>query len=265
MRRTLSLVLLAMTLIAPLAVPAQAQDDNPNPAIVICLQGSGCFHSDKSGEVTTEQMTSLLGDNETGGDTVVCTTSEGCQWSAVGPEDLDLTFGGDGELDGEKKPAPEAPADSDSLFVEIEIGDDPLVPVAGTWITYHSVGVMDCSVIAIDIPANPPEPGTLIVEDDGAVLTLDSSDPETSIVPMIRVQNGVYHGIFEVSTEEGVMTINYNEVFVAPTMAFGMLSGEMTSQGMECVLSRPFFTILEGLDLLDAPLPDDLEATGEEE
>lgn len=266
MRQLATLILLlSVTLIAPLG-PAQAQDDNPNPAIMICMQEAGCIHSEKSGELTTEQMTHLLGANETGGDTVVCTFSDGCQWSAVGPEDLDLAFGGDGKLDSEKKPALDLPAgsDSDSLFGEIEIGENPIVPVGGTWVAYHFPGVMDCSVIAIDIPASPPEPGELIVVDDGATLTLESSDPEMGIVPMQRVQNGVYHGIFEVSTEEGVMTINYDEVFVAPTLAFGMISGNITSQGMECKLSRPFFTISEGLELLDAPLPDDPDAESAE-
>lgn len=259
--RHLTLILIVLTLTAPLNGFALAQDsgDNPNPAIVICTQGAGCFHSDKSGEVSTGQMTELLGENDTGGGTVLCTPSDGCQWSAVGPEDLDLVFGGDGENIGEKNPAPELPegSDSDSLFVEIEIGDDPIVPVAGTWNAYHSAGVMDCGVIAIDIPESPPQPGALIVVDDGATLTLESSDPEMGVVPMQRVQNGVYHGTFEVSTDEGVMTLDYNEVFVAETLAFGMISGELTSQGMECVLSRPFYAVVDGLELLDAPLSDE--------
>ncbi len=47
-------------------------------------------------------------------------------------------------------------------------------------------------------------------------------------------------------------------------MAFGMISWEMSQQGYECTVRRPFYTTIEGLDLLDEPLPEDMDTSEEE-
>ncbi len=258
--RRFMLVLLLAALLMPVGGTVRAQDDNPNPAIVLCVTGAGCWHSEKSGEITGDQMAELLGENETGGNTVLCTVSDGCQWSAPDPDDLDLLFEGDGEADGDKQPAPDLPddADSDLIFPELDVEDARIVPVAGTWTGYNLAGAMVCpGVMTLEIPASPPQSSDLIVVDGGVTLTLESNDPELGVVPMRRVQDGVYHGVLEMTVDGQTMTIDYDEVFVAPTLAFGMIHGEMTAQGMTCTFNRPFYTIVEGLELLEAPVEDD--------
>lgn len=260
-RFTLGLLLAALLL--PVGGTVRAQDDNPNPAIMLCVSEAGCWHSEKSGELTTGQLTHLIGENDTGGNTVVCTLSDGCQWSAPDPNDLDLVFGGDGEADGEKQPAPDQPEaqEGDPIFSVLEVEDSELVPVEGTWTSYNLAGAMVCpGVMTLDIPASPPESGELIVVDEGAWLTLESANPELAVVDMLRVQDGVYHAEIEMEFEGNTLTMQFNEVFVAPTLAFGMIHGEITAQGMECTIRRPFYTIVEGLDLLEAPVEGEVGA-----
>lgn len=261
--RLLAPVLILIVLITPLSGTTLAQDgsENPNPDIMICITGTGCWHSEKSGEITTEQMSNLIGENETGNNTVACTLSDGCQWSGLGPEDLDVVYGGDAQSIGDKKPAPEQPANSEYLFPDLDIGDDPIIPQDGSWIAYHLAGVMDCGVMKIDIPAGQPQPGMLIVEDNGATLTAETNDPEMEIVPMHRVQNGVYVANLEIETEDGTMILYYDEVFIAATMAIGLIHGEMNSQGVECVITRPFFTVVDGLEHFESKTGEEDEDT----
>lgn len=261
--RHLTAPLVLIALLAALAVPAvystaYAQDSNPNPAIMICVTGAGCWHSDISGELSSEQTTTLIGENDSTGNNVVCTVDAGCEWTALEPNDLDLAYEGDGEADGEKQPAPELPDDSDKMFPALDVEDATVTPVEGTWVAYNLAGAMVCpGVMTFDIPASPPQTGQLIVEDDGAVLTLESNDPELGVVPMMRTQDGVYHGTLEMEVEGQTLTINYDEMFVEPTMAVGMIHGEMTAQGYECTILRPFYTTIEGLELLERPVEDE--------
>lgn len=264
------LTLLLVALVAPLGSSSSyAQDDNPNPAILICVTDAGCWHSDKSGEVTGEQMGALLGDEDPHGEnTVICTTTEGCQWSALDPDEAELTFSGDEDgPDGEKQPAPDMDQqDSDQLFPPTEVEEPSIMPVEGSWTAYNLAGVMTCpGAMTLDIPASDPLTGELLVSEDGSELTAESLDPELATVSMIRVGDGVYHATIELSADGGTMTLNFDEVFVANTLAFGMIHGQIEQQGMECTITRPFYTIVEGLELLEPGSGAETDDSGDSE
>jgi len=266
-------------LLATGALALAQGDGGANPKIVFCEMGDGCRYSPASGDFSPEDVELLFGEPDPHGkNTAVCIDSGGCQWSAVTPEDLDLSYGGDGEpmremVFDEDEVDPVTDDDDAMIFEEDEV--DPVdlgslnipfqdwdklavnvVPKPGAWTSTHLAGAMVCpGVMTLDIPASGPESGTMEVSDDGATLTAVGLDPDTASVPMQRVAPGAYHGELTVTADGQAMTVNFETVFLDDGFAIGLIHADVTAQGVECRIERRFWTIFDGEDLV--PSPDD--------
>jgi peptidyl-tRNA hydrolase len=127
-----------------------------------------------------------------------------------------------------------------------ELPDDAgeyLVPKAGPWMVTNLSGQLNCGVTSLDIPASPPETGTLEVLDEGKTvvgssLQEDQSVPITmSADPAVR---GRYTGALD-GVEQGIpVTINYVWQVVTEEYIVGYLSASFTSEGVTCKVYRPY-------------------------
>jgi len=267
MFKRLSLLVVLVLVMLPL-VPARAQDGGgpDNPQLVFCEAG-GCTFSEISGELSYEDTSLVLGEEDPhGNNVIVCQSGMGCQWSAVSPEDLDLVNGGDGIVEGEPMIFDEDEVDAidsdEMIFDEDEVDAiDPdeyifdlsdmqptnVVPVPGAWMAYHLAGAMVCpGVMTIDIPAGDPQSGTLTVSEDGRTLDLENLDPEATSVPMQRVVPGIYHGELTGTVEGNSVTLNFDEVFITEEFGIGLIHAEIAAQGIECRLERRFWVEYTG-------------------
>jgi hypothetical protein len=101
---------------------------------------------------------------------------------------------------------------------------------------------MACGGMSLDIPASPPENGTIEVRDGGRTLIgTGLQEDQASITlradPEIR---GRYSGAFE-GAEQGVpVTINYFWQVVTDEYIVGYLTASVTEQGVTCTVHRPF-------------------------
>ncbi|NDJ77275.1 MAG: hypothetical protein GYB65_13555 [Chloroflexi bacterium] len=277
---------LLITMLLAVFVPVfsvVAQDGGDGPALVFCESGSGCAYSPISGELSNDDVSLVLGEEDPyGNDVVVCDVAGGCQWANLDPEDLDLVNGGDGEVNSPEidfDDEADANEDDEIIFDEDEvepIEDDEMIfdedeveaydtealifdideitattvtPKSGNWTAYHLPGAMVCDVITIDIPASPPQSGTVSVSEDGSTLTLESLDAEVGSVPMVRVAGGYYHGEL---TIEGI-TLNYEEFFLDDGYALGLIHATFTQEGVNCQITRRFWTVYDGEDLVEDP------------
>jgi hypothetical protein len=182
------------------------------------------------------------------GETVRCTfTHEGETGPITGGDGTGSSSDGDG--DG-------VPGDGTNPFEDPDgdLADFPLpdelpadagsydAPKAGPWEVTNFAGRLDCGAVALDIPASPPERGTIEVLDGGrtvvgrslqkdeAPITL-SADPE-----IIGRYTGAVGG-----TEQGIpVTINYSWQVVTDEYVVGYLTASFTDQGVTCTVYRSY-------------------------
>ena len=250
-------------------VPVSAQDSDtpvdPYPSLLLCSDGQGCRHSPISGEMSFEELSIVLGEPEVDGvpRNVVCSES-GCSWSVLEDGEADLAFGGDGEPDGSRTMTfdeDEVDTEPEGFdftedevegfdFTDEEFGARHVTPLSGSWTTLHFAGTMDCpGAFSMEIPASDAETATIQVSADGYSFTATDLDPEAPEVTMQISGWGQYHADFTVPTPEGDVVLNFDIVFPDPALAFGMISSDIESQGITCMIRRGFAVFHESLDL----------------
>ena len=233
---------------------AQEGGGADNPEIIFCGEGA-CSHSPKSGEVTPENMEIMLGESDSfGHNVVICQPGEGCRWSSVNAEDAALIYGdgtvsdemvfGDTENESEGDEMVFSDTEAEMLLDLSGVGATAIRPRDGLWITQHHAGSMVCSGgLRIDVPAGDPSPGSIGVSGDGDMIIAESADDS---MPMLRVAPGVYHSAFKVATDDGTMTLYFDEVFITEGLAIGVIYADMLVEGNECHIERRFWTEYTG-------------------
>ena len=115
-------------------------------------------------------------------------------------------------------------------------------PKPGPWEVTNFAGQLDCGALALDIPASPPERGTLEVLDGGRTVVgrslQEGEAPVTmSADPEVR---GRYTGSVD-GTEQGVpVTLDYFWQVVTDEYVVGYLTSSFTSEGVTCTVYRSF-------------------------
>ncbi len=116
-------------------------------------------------------------------------------------------------------------------------------PKPGPWSVTHYGGQMDCGVMALAIPASPPESGVLEVLDGGAtVIGTGLEDAQGVSITMNASPEitGRYSGQFS-ATEQGVpITIDYFWQVVTDEHVVGFLTSSFTAEGVTCSIYRSF-------------------------
>jgi hypothetical protein len=115
-------------------------------------------------------------------------------------------------------------------------------PKAGPWSVVNYAGRMTCGAFTLDIPASPPESGSLEVLDGGQTLIGSGlQEDEASITMSAHPEiTGRYTGAFE-GTEQGVpVTINYFWQLVTDEHIVGFLTASVTSEGVSCEVYRSY-------------------------
>jgi len=152
---------------------------------------------------------------------------------------------GDGAPGGGTNPFEDPDSDMANFPLPAELPADAgsyQAPKAGPWEVTNFAGRLDCGVTALNIPASPPERGTIEVLDGGrtvvgtslqedeAPITL-SADPE-----IIGRYTGAVGG-----TEQGIpVTINYVWQVVTDEYVVGYLTASFTDQGVTCTVYRSY-------------------------
>jgi hypothetical protein len=210
---------------------------------VVCDDGASTTAS--SGDPQTR--TAIF--NLEAGETVRCTFSH--EAGDPGP-----ITGGDGTGSSNDGDSEGTPGDGTNPFDDPDgdLADFPLpdelpadagsydAPKPGPWEVTNFAGQLDCGALALDIPASPPERGTIEVLDGGrtvvgrslqedeAPITL-SADPE-----IIGRYTGAIGG-----TEQGIpVTINYSWQVVTDEYVVGYLTASFTDQGGTCTVYRSY-------------------------
>jgi hypothetical protein len=210
---------------------------------VVCDDGASTTAS--SGDPQTR--TAIF--NLEAGETVRCTFSH--EAGDPGP-----ITGGDGTGSSNDGDSEGTPGDGTNPFDDPDgdLADFPLpdelpadagsydAPKPGPWEVTNFAGQLDCGAVALDIPASPPERGTIEVLDGGrtvvgrslqedeAPITL-SADPE-----IIGRYTGAVGG-----TEQGIpVTINYSWQVVTDEYVVGYLTASFTDQGGTCTVYRSY-------------------------
>jgi hypothetical protein len=279
MVRTVFTGFLACLMLLVPGAAALAQDDGATPPqLVLCADG-GCRYSPVSGELTTQDMTIVLGEADPYGNNVVaCTDSDGCQWSAATPQDLDLVYGGDGDLgegmvftEDEVEPIEGMIFDEDEvdsftidnetiremIFELHETSQVIITPKSGIWTATHLAGQIVCpGVMTMAIPAGDVQSGNIVVAEDGSTLTAEGLDPELTDVPMRRVTGSAFYGAVTMAVpEQGDVTLHFVEFFLDDGFALGYIYADVVTQGFACNIERYFWTIFEGESLLEPDAP----------
>ncbi len=249
------LILLVLGMLFVPAALAQEGQDSPPPDIVMC-SATECRYSPVSGILSYDDLELVLGKaDEYGTNLVVCDAS-GCQWSAVTLEELEFVL--DQEIqDAEQEEMVFDEDEVDPITTDekpdvIELEDQELnftsvVPLPGTWVTYHDPSVMECSMgMTIDVPGSGPDVATLSVSEDGSTLTGLDLDPETANMDMLRTPDGHYRSEMEFSQDGGTMTLVFELFFLDEALGFGFIDGQIEQQGYSCSILRSFVTTLEG-------------------
>jgi len=205
----------------------------------------GASSSPSSGDPQTR--TAVV--NLNAGETVRCTFSH--EAGDPGP-----ITGGDGTGSSSDGDADGAPGDGTNPFDDPDgdLADFPLpdelpadagsydAPKAGPWEVTNFAGRLDCGVTVLDIPASPPERGTLEVLDGGRTVIGRSLQEGEAPVTMTADPEG--RGRYTGSaggTEQGIpVTIDYFWQVVTDEYVVGYLTASFASEGVTCTVYRSF-------------------------
>lgn len=248
----LGMLLVPAALSGP-ATLAQEGKDSPPPDIVMC-SATECRYSPVSGILSYDDLELVLGKADEDGTNLVVCDASGCQWSAVTLEELEFVLGEEVQ-DAEQE---EMVFDEDEVdpilsgtdVIELEdqeLNFTSVVPLPGTWVTYHDPSVMECSMgMTIDVQGSGPDTMTISVSEDGSTLTGVDLDPETANMDMLRTPDGHYRSEIELSEDGGTMTLVFELFFLDEALGFGFIDGQIEQQGYSCSMLRSFMTTLEG-------------------
>lgn len=185
------------------------------------------------------------------GETVRCTFSHK---PAAGPHTGGLGSGsstdqGDEDADGMPGDATNPFDDPDRDFADFplptELPPDAgsyTVPKPGPWVATSPADQMDCRITSLDIPASPPETGTLEVLDGGRTL-VGSSLRDDQAAPVTGSADaeiiGRYTGAVDGTVQRVPIRINYVWRVVTDEYIVGYLTSSFTSEGVTCRIYRP--------------------------
>ena len=117
------------------------------------------------------------------------------------------------------------------------------VPKAGPWTVTNLAGQMDCGAFSLPIEAQPPEGGTLEVQDGGrTIIGRSLQQDQTAPITMTAARDlrGRYSGAVG-GTEQGVPIIIDNVwQVVTDEYIVGYLTSTFESQGVSCTIYRPY-------------------------
>lgn len=260
-QRLRAITIAAGVLAALAGQPAGAtsgDDHRQYPSALLCETGNGCRHSPISGMEQRSFWDALLGTEAPGSTTVICSTETGCTWAELSDADADLLFGGDGTPEGQRgmvfgedegmvieRPGTLAPI----VFTDDEVAAVITVtPMSGRWTSNHANGVMDCGIMRLDIPAGDVEVGEMAVLDDGARLVATGMSADTETLELHHISGGSYHDDITVTADGAEMVLNFDLVFVDPGMGQGLIWAEISEQGIDCRIERPFMLLHESVD-----------------
>jgi hypothetical protein len=210
---------------------------------ITCDDGDSATAS--SGEPTTRSAVLNLD----AGETVRCTFRH--EAADPGP-----VTGGDGTGSSSDGDGEGTPGDGTNPFEDpdSDLADFPLpdelpadagsydAPKPGPWEVTNFAGRLDCGAVALDIPASPPERGTLEVLDGGR--TVVGSSLQEGEAPVTMTADPEVRGRYVGSvggTEQGIpVTIDHFWQVVTDEYIVGYLTSSFSAEGVTCTVYRSF-------------------------
>jgi hypothetical protein len=108
---------------------------------------------------------------------------------------------------------------------------------------------MNCGPASLDIPASPPETGTITVSEDGQQIIGEGLEDAQGVPITLNADpniTGRFTGSFS-GVQEGVpVTINYFWQVVTEEYIVGFLTTSFSSEGVTCNLYRPYELVYIG-------------------
>ncbi len=281
MRSVLLVTVVTLLLLSVGATFAQEDETSDDtgliPIVLGCEEGSGCMQWNTAGQLTTENMGNLIGENTTGNNVIICTEEDFCDWTSLTPTEASIAYGGgdDFEVVDPNEPAEEEPdfdfteedfetedAENEADTVDFEDvlaypAGTRVVPAAGLWEADNLAGEMVCPMMTIEIPQEPVSLGQISVSADGDTYTGTglAEDEGTVVLTRMHPDDNLFTGELEFEDPEsgGTLLMKYELYFVTPWMGVGATTGTLSGMGMECETFRPFLVAHADLDFF-API-----------